>query len=383
MVRSCAWSRPDVRIVQLANLVTPTSGGLRTVLDRLGRGYVRAGHEVHRVVPSARPAVEVTPAGVVHHLTGVPVPGSGGYRLLVRRAELRGLLEDLVPDRVEVSDRFTLPWVGTWARQREVPATLIVHERLSGALATWLPLGPGAPVLAELADRRLPRAFDHVVVPSAWAAEAFATASNVAVVPLGVDLEIFRPASGTRASPGAVHLVAVTRLSREKRPDLSIATLEALRRRGVDARLDLIGDGPLRRGLQRRASGQPVTFHGFVRQRSRIAELLARADVALSTCSIETFGLAALEALACGTPVAAAAGGAVPELVAGDEGVVAEPCPRSLAGAVVRLLERDVRVRRGAARARAECHPWSRTVARMLELHGLQAAAPRDAVDLR
>lgn len=377
-----------MRIVQLANLVTPTSGGIRTVLDRLGRGYGEDGHDVHRIVPAATDAIEVTPAGVVHHLAGVPLPRSGGYRLLLRRAPLQALLDDLAPDRIEVSDRFTLPWVGPWARARGIPATVIVHERLAAMLRTWVPAGPLTDVVACLADGRLPDAFDRVVVPSAYAARAFPHASNVEVVPLGVDLEAFHPGCATvdglpdvdgrgRRPSGPVRLVAVTRLSREKRPGLAIDTLAALRDRGVDAHLDLVGDGPLRSTLAARACRLPVDFHGYVPERAKVASLLARADVALATCSIETFGLAALEALACGTPVVAAAGGAVEELVAGDAGAVAQAGPREMAGAVRQVLARDPARRRASARARAECHPWRATVSRMLEIHGLPSAAPR------
>ena len=382
-----------MRIVQLANLVTPTSGGIRTVLDRLGRGYTAAGHEVHRIVPAASEAVEVTPAGVVHHLAGVPLPWSGGYRLLVRRGPLQSLLDDLAPDRIEASDRFTLTWVGAWADRRGVPAVVIVHERLAAMLRTWLPAGPTTDAAARVVDARLPEAFDRVVVPSRYAAQAFDGAANVEVVPLGVDLDTFHPGQasadglpdldGPRTTPAApVRLVAVTRLSREKRPGLAVETLAALRRRGVDACLDLIGDGPLRPGLaaRARACDLPVTLHGFVPERARVAGLLARADVALATCSIETFGLAALEALACGTPVVAAAGGAVEELVAGGAGAVAMPNPREMAGVVSRVLDRDPRQRRAAARARAECLPWRTTVSRMLGVHGITAAPPRQKV---
>lgn len=379
-----------MRIVQLANLVTPTSGGIRTVLDRLGRGYVEAGHDVHRIVPAERDAVEVTPAGVVHHLAGVPVPGSGGYRLLARRAPLQALLADLAPHRVEVSDRFTLAWVGPWTRRRGVPATVVVHERLAAMLRTWTPLGPVADVIARVADARLPGSFDRVVVPSAYAAQAFPRASNVAVVPLGVDLDTFHPDRATAGPAGPedrrrhpadpVRLVTVARLSREKRPELAIATVAALRDRGVDVHLDVVGDGPLRGALASRACRLPVVFHGFVTERARVAGILARADVALATCTIETFGLAALEALACGTPVVAAAGGAVAELVTGEAGAVAEPGPREMAGAVRQVLARDPVRRRAMARARAECHPWQATVARMLEIHGLRPAPSAGAV---
>lgn len=370
-----------MRIVQLANLVTPTSGGIRTVLDQLGRGYVAAGHDVHRIVPARRAAVEVTPAGVVHHLPGTVLPGSGGYRLLLARGPVRCLLDDLTPDRVEVSDRFTLTWAGPWARARGVPAVLVVHERLAATLRTWTSLGPLADHAAGIADRRLPAAFTSVVVPSRWAASAFIGAANVVVVPLGVDLRAFQPGpvsphpSDVPTGAAQVRLVAVTRLSREKRPDLVVDALAALHARGVDAHLDVVGDGPLRRRLERRAGGLPVTFHGFVRERSRLARLLRRADVALAPCGIETFGLAVLEAMACGTPVVATTGGAVGELVADGSGVVVPPGGREMAAGALRLLDRDPDDRRAAARARAEAHPWGATVRRMLAVHGLPARA--------
>ena len=74
------------------------------------------------------------------------------------------------------------------------------------------------------------------------------------------------------------------------------------------------GDGPLRPRLERRAAraGLPVTFAGFLSGRADLAALLASADVALAPGPAETFGLAALEALACGTPVVVSAESACP-----------------------------------------------------------------------
>ena len=67
----------------------------------------------------------------------------------------------------------------------------------------------------------------------------------------------------------------------------------------------VVGDGPAGAALRRRAQGLPVTFTGHLANRRRMSHLLAAADVALATCPCESFGLAALEALACGTPVVA------------------------------------------------------------------------------
>src|SRR5262249_59837745 len=112
----------------------------------------------------------------------------------------------------------------------------------------------------------------------------------------------------------------------EKRPDVAIETLRAVRAAGVSARLWMVGDGPRRAALEAHAHDLPVVFTGHVHDRRELATLLARADVALAPCPYETFRLAALAPLASGTPVVAPDRGAVPEIVQPGPG----PPPRAL-----------------------------------------------------
>jgi len=167
--------------------------------------------------------------------------------------------------------------------------------------------------------------------------------------------------------------VCVGRLSREKRPDVAIETLRAVRARGLAARLWMVGDGPRRGALEAQARDLPVVFTGHLHDRSEVALLLAQADAALAPCPYETFGLAALEALACGTPVVATDRGAVSEIVQAGQGAatgaVAAPTPSSLATAVVDVAQRPRDECRRAARARAEQYPWARTARDMLRVH--------------
>jgi alpha-1,6-mannosyltransferase len=74
-----------MRIVRLANFITPCSGGLRTALRELGAGYAAAGHEPVLVMPGAADHDEQTPQGRVITLRGPVLPLSGGYRLLLSR----------------------------------------------------------------------------------------------------------------------------------------------------------------------------------------------------------------------------------------------------------------------------------------------------------
>ena len=79
--------------------------------------------------------------------------------------------------------------------------------------------------------------------------------------------------------------------------------------------MDVYGVGPHRDELVEIAGDAPVRFHGYVDSPARISRALAHADVALSVCPGETFGLAVLEALASGTPVVTADRGGARELV--------------------------------------------------------------------
>ncbi|MEJ8668498.1 glycosyltransferase family 4 protein [Streptomyces sp. MS1.AVA.1] len=117
----------------------------------------------------------------------------------------------------------------------------------------------------------------------------------------------------------------------------------------------------------------PVTFLGHVADRSLLGALQASADICLAPGPAETFGLAALEAMACGTPVVASASSALPEVI-GSAGATAADNGDAFADAVEMLLDRPERERREAARARAECFGWGTAVDAFLTAH--EAAVP-------
>lgn len=368
-----------MNVIQLANFYGPRSGGLRTALHHLGGGYVARGHRVTLIVPGSRHGDELMPNGVRRiTLPAVRIPGTGGYRM-VDPLRVKALLPRLRPDRLEVSDRLTLRGMGQWARRHGVPSVVISHERLDRLLEQVLLPGPLARRMADAANTRMAASYDTVVCTTAFAREEFDRigAANVRQVPLGVDLHTFAPSmwdSGLRSrlARGAdAVLVHCGRLSPEKHVERSVDTLAELHSSGHRIRLVVAGDGPRMAALRRRAAGLPVTFLGFVHSRTDVARLLATADVSLAPGPHETFGLAALEALASGTPVVVSASSALREIVRHGCGEAVDDRAPAFAGAVQQLLTVPEADRRAAARARAEEFDWPTSVRGMLAVLNL------------
>ncbi|MDY6998003.1 MAG: glycosyltransferase [Actinomycetota bacterium] len=366
-----------MRVVQVANFYGPRSGGLRTAVDRLGAEYCAAGHSVFLIVPGRYAEWIRLPSGVIRiSLPARLIPFTGGYRAVLPKP-VATLLEELAPDALEVSDRLTLRSLGAWGRHHGVSTVMISHERLDRLVGQVLPVSL-ARAVADAANRRTAANYDAVVCTTAFAREEFdrINATNLLTVPLGVDLEQFHPrhhsseVRGRWAGPDQMLLVHCGRLSVEKQPHRSIDTVAALRHAGVDARLVVVGEGPLRTRLQRQAGRLPVDFLGYVGCRDTVATILASADIALAPGPHETFGLAALEALACGTPAVVSRTSALAEILTSDSGATADNDGRAIAHAVTTVMSRPERQRRHSARQRAEQFSWPRSAAGMLTALG-------------
>jgi alpha-1,6-mannosyltransferase len=394
-----------MHIVQMANFHSPTSGGLRTALRELAAGYVARGHRVTRIVPGTTDRRLDVDGVTVHEVAAPVLPASGGYRMITRLGHVSSLLGSIDADVVELSDKTTLVRPArAWADRHGGRVVMLSHERIDSILA---PRIPSAALLRRSADawnRSLVRRTDAVVCASVFAAEEFTRiGAPVTLVPLGVDLERWRPETAgdddtlreLSADP-TIQLVMVGRLSREKHPEIGIDTVRALCRRGRSVHLLVVGDGPLRDGLVARSAGLPVDFVGHVADREALAALVRSAHVAIAPCPFETFGLAALEALASGVPTVVPDRGALHEVVDEGTGEVAAWHAEAFADAVEHLVGTDGPPRidpdRGAAcRRRAEGFAWSRAVEALLdrytELHdGVAVSAatrPREGVGAR
>jgi UDP-glucose:(heptosyl)LPS alpha-1,3-glucosyltransferase len=194
-------------------------------------------------------------------------------------------------------------------------------------------------------------------------------ATQVVVIPNGVDTEAFRPADPPRGN-GAGFLDAIFVGSEWRGKGLRVA-IEAL----ADcpgARLTVVGRGDVatyRRLAESIGVAERVEFAGPTPD---VAPWYRRADVFLLPSAYETFSLVAHEAAACGLPLLATMVGGVEDLIRdGRNGWFVERDPRQV-GERLCMLRRDPELRLamgGAARRDSLSYSWSRMVARHSELY--------------
>ena len=375
-----------MKIVHIANFYSEKSGGIKTTINQLGILYQRIGYEFIYIVPGDKHGVELTPSGTKISLPSIPIPFSGGYRIIRSNRSIKQTLTVLRPERIEISDRLSLRKIGLWARNRKIHAIVFSHESLEALLVRFFKFEVFRR-FAQWHNRRLSQSFDWVVTSTDYAAREFRTQNveNLKRISLGVDLESFQPSSRNEElreqllAGSDILLIHCGRLSVEKNPEQSLKVLRHLVDNGIKARLIYVGMGPLFTKLQKAAIGYPVTFTGYVVGPKKVASYLASADAVLSPGPHETFCLAALEALACGTPVVASVESAVKEILCPDDGAWAgRVCSPDLEDWVEAILEicGNKRLRK-AARNRAEQFPWSFTIDELNKLHAQPTEASR------
>ncbi len=189
--------------------------------------------------------------------------------------------------------------------------------------------------------------------------------ARLAVIPNSVDTARFRPSAARRAEArlrlglpsGALLLGSAARLARQKRPQLLLALLAALLPRFPHLYLVLIGDGPLEAELRARAERDGlagrVLFAGFQRE---VEQWLPALDLHLLLSSTEGFGIATIEAMACGVPVVGSEVPGTADVLRGSAGGLLVPAddPAATAAAVAALLADAPRRARMGRLARAE-----------------------------
>ena len=258
------------------------------------------------------------------------------------------------PDLIEAGDAGPEAWAAlSAARALDVPLIAFCHSDIVRMAARRF--GPVMGAVVQAYAREFYRRCDLVIAPSAFMRERLSEwgVENVVARPLGVDIDAFAPsrrAKGLRRElglPARVRLLAYAgRFSREKNVGV---LLDAFRMLG--SRYHLVLAGPAA-SLDLPSN---VTLLPFLHSSLELARILASVDGLVHAGDQETFGLVVLEAMACGRGVIAAHGGAMPELVTPDTGVLVRPRDAgAMAAGIEAFYERNPeRLGRGA-RARVE-----------------------------
>lgn len=381
----------------LAQPGTGDGGGMNVYVRELTAALARRGDEVdvftRREAPGAQDVVAVEPGVRVHHVdAGPPQPLEKESLAAHVDAFTRGVLERMTtaPEAYEaVHANYWLSGVSGHAIKHELDLPLLVTfhtvERIKAAAS-------GEPLTARAeAEDAIVRCADAVLASGEAEARQLRAALRVdagrlKVVPLGVDHAYFGPGDRRQARRAIgiegdePLLVFAGRLQELKGADLAIETLEELTRRERPHRLVVVG-GPSGRGgasfvdtLHARTEGRLRGRVTFVAPRPH--ELLGTyyraADACLVPSWAESFGLVALEASACGTPVVASNVGGLAALVddRATGRLVADRSPRDWADAVEWVTEDPLRATRlsTAAVLRARPYTWRAAAERLDEV---------------
>jgi glycosyltransferase involved in cell wall biosynthesis len=333
----------DLRVGLFTECYRPIQNGIVASVDALAHVLRSAGHEATVVTPSMPRYRDDGPD--VMRVRSLPLPTRTAYRLTV-------------PYFPSMTRPFSIvhahsPFVTGWlalreARRARVPLVFTYHTQLE-AYAHYVPFEAH---LTRYAAARLTRTYanaaDVVIVPTQAMQRRLrelGVEARIAVVPTGIDVSFFsggRRSEALRARFGVgafdKMILTVGRLGREKNVELA---LEAFARLGdARARFVIVGDGPHRASLERKAESLGIgrrTVFAREFERAALPETYASADAFLFASGSETQGLVLVEALAAGTPIVAADCPQTREVL-GAAGRIVSPNAAALARALAEAL---------------------------------------------
>ncbi|HMN09836.1 MAG TPA: glycosyltransferase family 4 protein [Gemmatimonadaceae bacterium] len=291
--------RAPLRVAMVSEYYYPHLGGVTEHVHYLSRELRRLGCHVDIVTST------IDPGDVRDHVIrvgrSVPIYSNRSMaRLTVARglrSRLRALFREQRYDVVHVHCPLapTLPIAAI--RAAEVP--------LVGTFHTWFPRSRAY----EVARRYLQRVVDRLdvaiaVSPSAAEAHARHFVADWRIIPNGIDTTEFHPhvPSPTAIPPRTPTILFVGRFDPRNELGTLIDAFPHVQRAVPDARLVVVGDGPLRRHYRAMASGNPA-IHFVGALTSERAAYYAAATVYACPTTRASFGVTLLEAMASGTPI--------------------------------------------------------------------------------
>jgi len=369
------------RVALVCDWCLPRFGGLELQLIDLARALRTAGH--HPEIITSTPGERSIDGIPIRRLEGWRAPIFGFACSPRQFHELGAILGSGAFDTVHVHSGVIAP---------VAYGSVAIATRLGIATALTFHsvydyLEPALHALAFLSGaREFPVAWSAVSQRVAREASRALDGISVDILPNGIDAAPWRAVAGSWcARPGNLRLITVMRLQVRKRPGALFDILDQAQRAAgstVRITLDIVGDGPERRAVERRARQAGI---GRVRlfgrlPREEIPRLFSDADAFVLPTRIESFGIAALEAMCAGLPVLARRGTGVEDFVQHGRNGLLGQSDRELGDAVVALARND-ELRAGIAHINRESVPpysWGEVVTRTLALYD-RAEALREA----
>ena len=381
------------------------AGGMNVYVDQLARTMAARGVAVEvftrRDDPSLPDQVTVLPGYRVHHVTAGPARPLPMTRLTGQVRRFADGVIDVLDHLPQIDVIHTHYWLSGWAG-------LLVKQHLGVPMAnSFHTLGrikdltrrhdePPESLLRIAAEEEVIAASDCVVASTPIEADDLlahygADPGALCVSPPGVNHDRFVPGSKTDAKerlglPNGPLVAFVGRIQALKGIDVALDAFELVSEQVPDACLLIVGgpSGPRGdkelRAVRSRAQefGGRVLFSEAVPHRT-LVDIYQAADVVHVPSRSESFGLVAVEAQACGTPVVAAkVGGLVFSVDDGTSGLLVDGWdPHDHASAILEILTDDSRADLMSKQAVewAERFSWENTVSRFLELYQGVAAA--------
>ena len=329
----------------------PTVNGVTYTVKSWRDRWQERGGRMAVVCPDAP---DREPEADEHPIRSLPLPIYAGYR--VGLPQIPDAVADV--DIVHAHTPFSLGLAGMrLARRHDLPLVATYHTPTSeyaSYLSSWEPARERAANLSRRYESWFLNRADAVIVPSETTGEYVAEELGVddpKVVPNGVDTERFHPVDSTAFRerydlPTDRTIVGYTgRHGHEKSLPEIVAACDRLDR---EVTVVFGGDGPAREELEEAARKRNLDarFLGFL-DRDELPAFYAGLDAFLFPSPVETQGLVALEAFACGTPVVGVDSGALSDTVDdGETGYHFEPGDvDGFADAIERTVDERERLR--------------------------------------
>lgn len=342
----------------------PTFGGSGVVATELGHELALRGHDVHFISYALPSRLNLFAERVSYHEVSVPTYPLFNYPPYDLALATR-IVDVALHEGLDVLHaHYALPHAisAHLAREMLLPRRLAVVTTLHGTDVTIVGQDRSYLPITRFGIERS----DAVTAVSDYLArvtrEVFSPAKEIHVVPNFVDSDRWRPDDGRKGATcfakGGERLVLHVSNFRPVKRVLDVVEVFDRLRRKVPARLLMIGDGPDRPAAEAlcREKGIAGLVH-FLGNTPAVEEVMPAADLYVLTTDMESFGLSALEAQACGVPVLGYRAGGLPEVVeSGRTGFLREVGDvEGLSEDGVRLLEDDAAFEETsrAARSRA------------------------------